>query len=136
MRLKRALFAVAAAVSFIAVLFIGCDPAGPTKVVDGWPVGEPFECRIVDGDCWFYEAIASTALDHRDPGHAPIVSVSLHRQAAYRHENGEFRNPICLSGCDTVVLFKLVDGSFKAIGAGSIGVSQEVTTRDYGPLSN
>jgi hypothetical protein len=104
-------------------------------VVDGWPVGEPFECRI-DDECWFYIPLATTALDHRDPGHVPIATATTHLQAAYRHEDGEFRDPMCLGGCDMIVLFQLDDGSFKAIGAGSIGVSREVTTRDYGPLSN
>ena len=136
MRLRRALLAVATVGSITAAVLIGCDPPGPSMVVDGWPVGEPLECRITDGECWFYEALASTALDHRSPGHAPIASASLHLQAAYRQDDGDFRRPICLSGCDTIVLFKLIDGSFKAIGAGSIGVSQEVTTRDYGPLSD
>lgn len=104
-------------------------------VVDGWPVGEPFACRIADGECRFYIPLARAALDHRDPEHAPIVETTMHRQAAYRQDDGSLRNPMCLGGCDVIVLFQLGDGSYKAIGAGSIGVSREVTTRDYGPLS-
>ena len=122
----------------IAVLTLGCGPIGPSLVVDGWPVGEPFQCRMVDGECVFYVPLATTALDRRDRGHAPIVNVALYQQAAYRHEDGGFRKPICLGGggCDIIVLFQLGDGSFKAIGAGKVGLFQGVSTRDYGPLSS
>jgi hypothetical protein len=128
--LRQALFAA------IAVVTLGCGPVGPSMVVDGWPVGEPFECRMADGECVFYVPLATTALDHRDPGHAPIVNFALYQQAAYRQEDGDFRVPMCSGGCFIIVLFQLGDGSVKAIGAGTIGVSREVTTRDYGPLSS
>ena len=119
----------------IAVLALGCGPVGPSMVVDGWPVGEPFQCRI-DDECAFYVPLATNALDHRDPGHAPIVNVTMHQQSAYRQGDGDFRYPMCSGGCDIIVLFHLGDGSVRAIGAGSIGVSREVTTRNYGPLTD
>ena len=123
-----------ALVATIAFLILGCGPMGPSIVVDGWPVGEPFQCRI-DGECEFYVPLATTALDHRDPGHAPIVNVTMNLQSAYLQEDGDFRHPMCSGGCFIIVLFQLADGSVKAIGAGTIGVSREVTTRDYGPLA-
>ena len=109
----------------IALLTLGCGALGPSMVVDGWPVGDPFECRL-DGECEFYVPLATTALDHRDPGHAPIVNVTMNLQAAYRHEDGEFRLPMCSGGCFVIVLFQLADDSFKAIGAGTVGISREV----------
>ena len=119
----------------IALVVLGCGAMGPSMVVDGWPVGEPFQCRI-DGECEFYVPVATTALDDRDPGHAPIVNVTMNLQSAYRQEDGDFRQPICSGGCFVIVLFQLADGSVKAIGAGTIGISREVTTRDYGPLAS
>ena len=98
------------------------------SVVDGWSIGDPVDCRQND-ECEDFIPAAVAGLDRRDPGHPAIVDVRLHQQ-------GKPGQPIlqtCSGGCAVVAVFHLLDGSVRAIGVGTPGVSREPMTFDYGP---
>jgi len=119
-----------AILAFVAML-AACAPAGPNQVVDGWPIGERLDCGA---ECETYLTVAEAGLDRRDPGHAPIVDVALHRQGTYELEGGGSYLPVCSGGsCPSVAVFRLSDGSIRAIGVGSPGISTEVRASDWGP---
>jgi len=65
--------------------------------------------------------LAKIALDRRDPGHFPIVASELRAL------------PITRSSVFYAAVFRLADGSTRAIGVGYPGVSTTPMTIDYGP---
>lgn len=108
----------------------GCmlSPIGPT--VDGWAIGDPVDCTRHE-ECDEFITAAINAFDRRDPGHRPIAEVRLHDQ-------GRPGAPIlhtCSGGCAVVAVFRLVDGSVRAIGVATPGIETTPMTFDYGPGS-
>ena len=123
---KRRPFALVAG---LAIILAGCASASD-KVVDGWGIGPPFTCPFVDPDrpCAALLPLAVEALERRDPGHLPIVSAEL------REEGPDATgNLVVRSTAFEVALFRLADGSMRAIGVGYPGVATEPMALDYGP---
>jgi hypothetical protein len=108
-------------------------------VVDGWSIGaEVASCTSTHvleetSDCKERLTVATAGLDRRDPGHAGVVRVSIHREGRYRYANGNVGLVTRSGGCCAVAVFALSDGSVRAIGVGRIGVSTTVSAVDYGP---
>lgn len=120
------------AILILVGLLSACGPASPDRVVDGWPIGERVDCSSVD--CASYLSVAAAGLDRRDLGHVPIADSTLHRQGTYELENGGSYLAVCSGGsCPLVAVFTLSDGSNRAIGVGSPGISTELRVADWGP---
>jgi hypothetical protein len=122
-------------IAALAILMAGCGgvPADG-RVIDGWLVGAPTECedRVVyandveveRGRCVDLVAAAANALDHRDPGHLPVVAMQLHQRRS---------PPNTAGGLQYVAVYSLADGSVRAIGVGWPGVATTPFTIDRGP---
>lgn len=75
-------------------------PPTTGSIVDGFPVGPAIEANPAE------VALATQALDHRDPGHAAIISVDVYLEQGYLNRSGSF----------SVYVFRLADGSYRATG--------------------
>ncbi|HEX8026489.1 MAG TPA: hypothetical protein VF484_09800 [Candidatus Limnocylindrales bacterium] len=116
--------AVVVLIAAAAVLLGSGTGVGAGSVIDGWTIGAAATCS--DGDperpCSALLPVARTRLDVRDPGHLPVVTSEL------RNEQVNARSSILY-----IAVFKLADGSLKAIGVWYPGVSTTPGTLDYGP---
>ena len=101
--------------SFVTVglAVAGCVGAKPGPVVDGWDVGSPVVC--VNDECAQAIEVATHGLDLCGPSHPPIADVMV-----YNRGKPVVHQPTI------VVVFHLADGSARAIGVGSVGVSRPV----------
>jgi len=126
-----------------AILFL-VGACGPTAsvVVDGWSIGDGFCTGLSDGapegvscarEVEARLAVAADGLDRREPGHASIVAAELHREGGYPGPDGQVLLPTRSGGCCAVAVFRLDDGSVKAIGVGRIGIDPNLSARFYGP---
>lgn len=128
--MKLRIGAAAAVGGVLAVLLVVAN-AGPAKgdpVIDQWPVGRAMACGT-DTKCLDLVPAARVGLDQRNPGHAPITSVTIHEEGVGADGIMTKRS----GGCCAVAVFQLADGSVRAIGVGYIGVSTAPGTVDYGP---
>ena len=128
--MKRLLVTLAFVVAGCGLLSNGA-PSG--QVVDGWRIGQPFDCGFGaqrNPECDEFVPAAVARFDRRDPGHLPITSVVLYGRG---DELGNTLLSTCSGGCPILAVFELIDGSFRAIGVGTPGVSTEPMTFDYGP---
>ena len=110
--------------------------------MDGWSIGDGFCSALREGvpdgarcaqDAEAHLAVAADGLDQREPGHAPIVARELHREGGYPGPDGQILLPTRSGGCCAVAVFRLEDGSVKAIGVGRIGINDFLSTVSYGP---
>jgi hypothetical protein len=91
---------------------MGCggELPGPSRpVINGWPIGDRAECS--SGGCEDSIEVATEALDSGHPGHPEVVDASLYSTAG----------PLTTSVAYSVVVFRFVDGTYRAIGVG-VGV--------------
>jgi hypothetical protein len=77
--------------------------------------------------------VATGRLDDRDPGHAPIVQVSVHAEGMYPNDDGEMGQLFRSGGFPTIVVFVLADGSRRAIGVKYVLNDDVPTAFDHGP---
>lgn len=116
---------------------VACQPVASGQVIDGFAIGNRYDCwelgSTETAECRAYIPVATAALDRRDPGHAPIVSVALHEQL-YVGEDGVPRLAVCSGGCMSVAVFRLADGSLRAIAVGTPGIATEPMAVDYGSI--
>jgi hypothetical protein len=133
----RRVFVRVALVGAVLAATAACGPTASGTVIDGFAIGAQSECsernEYEAAECRTYIPLATAALDRRDPGHAPIISVTLHEQL-YLGEDGVPRLAVCSGGCMDVAVFRLLDGSVRAIAVGTPGVSTEAMTVDYGSI--
>lgn len=115
----------------IATLVAACGPVGPSPVVDGWPIGNPFVCA--HERCAPYVEIAIDGLRARDAGHAPIIGTSLHELGVMIGKEGKQVLLVYSGGPPSVVLFQLADGTTRAIGVKYSGISKEASSMAWGP---
>jgi len=109
---------------------VGCATTVVDAVVDGWHVGPEASCDAV-ARCPDLLVTASGGLDRRDPGHAAVVKITLHDEGPVVDATGG--RVIHSGACCRVALFELADGSVKAIGVGTVGISPGIQAFDYGP---
>ena len=103
----------------------------PGTVIDGWRIGQPMDCPTGGrSECVDYIPAAIAGFDQRDPDHLPISSTVLYNRG---DPLGNSLLQTCSGGCPVIAVFLLIDGSFRAIGVGTPGVSTEPMTFDYGP---
>ena len=109
-------------------------------MIDGWAIGRPFDCPDFIGsglscaeEIASLIAVATAGFDRRNPGHAPIASVTLHEEGVVFDPAGSAILTVRSGGCCDVARFQLVDGTLHAIGVGYPGVSDEPFASDYGP---
>lgn len=103
-------------------------PLTTLQVIDGFPVWYPLPGMCSDSagpvdrdDTWSCEAwrhAAASALDAREPGHAPIIQFSLRGQDQWNPAFFPDGSPTYGTGPFTVMVMKLADGSVKAVGIG------------------
>jgi hypothetical protein len=126
MRRWLALFAL------LSGLATACAGAVDERVVDGWPIGPALPCAASQRCPELAEA-ATNGLARRDPGHAAIVSLTLHAEGAVVDASGRRVLQVRSGACCDVALFKLADGNLAAIGVGYPGISETPVAIDYGP---
>jgi hypothetical protein len=115
----------------VGLVLAACGSDGPSPVVDGWPVGDAYACS--NPACEPFLRIGVDGLAGRDPGHAAIVDATLHELGVLIGSDGEPVLLVYSGGQPSVVLFRLADGSSRAIGVKYIGVSREASALDWGP---
>jgi hypothetical protein len=118
----------------LAIAVAACGLETNNGVIDGWLVGPSTACQdrvvsannveVARGRCADLVAAAATALDHRDPGHAAVVAMQLHKREWPPNTGG---------GLQYVAVYLLADGSVRAIGVGWPGVATTPYTMEYGP---
>ena len=115
------------------VLLAGCNLVGVPGQVDGWSIGEETPCAPNDARCLLMIDVATSRLDERDAGHAPVVQVSVHAEGMYPDDDGDMALIIRSGGYWTVILFTLADGSRRAIGVKYVLNDDIPTAVDHGP---
>ena len=113
------------------VVVAGCAQATSDPVVDGWPIGSESDCAVTPCAAWL--AVAHARLDVRDPGHAEIVTATLHSEGVTVGPDGQLQLTTRSGGCCAVARFVLTDGAVEAIGVGTPGIGDEIRTVDFGP---
>jgi len=116
--------AVVAILAIIAVVVL--RPGARYQVIDGFPIGPPASC----GACTDEIAMATTALDVRDPGHARVQSATPYADVD-PCRNGMSAVPCVRDSSVVVVVFSLADGSKHATGVACIGIDPCVGTGSY-----
>lgn len=102
----------------------------PNPVVDTWPIGPEVTCDE-QARCAELTTAGLAGLDTRDPGHAPVVSTSLHAEGALVDAQGHLV-PILRTGGPFMVLEAvLADGTTHAIGVGYPGISQTAVAIEW-----
>jgi hypothetical protein len=115
----------------VIVIVAACAKSAPDPVVDGWPIGQATDCAVTPCGAWL--AVAQARLDVRDPGHAEVVKATLHNEGTLVAPEGGLQIFTRSGGCCNVALFELADGTTKALGVGTIGISTTVSAVDFGP---
>jgi hypothetical protein len=105
-------------------------------VVDGWVIGEEVPCSTLVAGCDELFSLARTDLDHRNPGHAPDVRATLHREGVWVNDQGQKIRWTRSGSCCLVVRFEFADGPAAAIGVGQPGISPDDVAFDYGPIAD
>jgi hypothetical protein len=131
--------AVAALLVTVVVVACGGGPltsVGPNSLVDGWSIGDESACaELQPGVCDAYIEVANEGLASRDGGHPAIVETVVHGEGLYPNLDGDFGmiyrgGP----GVACVVLFRLVDGTYRAIAvANRYHSSEPLNPLDRGP---
>ncbi len=121
---SRRLAIVGAAV-LVAALAVAAWAATRQAVVgttiDGFPVGDAISCDAAQQDaaqqCQDWIRLAQAALDQRDPGHAAVVSATVHGEDFGNTTVYPDQSVLRSRGVGFgIVVFKLADGSERAAG--------------------
>ena len=99
------------------------DTSPPDPVVDTWPIGPEVPCDEAN-HCAEMTSAGLAGFDARDPGHAPVVSASLHAEGALVDAQGRRILLTRSGGPFGVLVVVLGDGTTHAIGVGYPGISQ------------
>jgi hypothetical protein len=99
------------------------DSSPPDPVVDTWPIGPELHCEEANR-CAELTSVGLDGLAARDPGHAPVVSTSLHTEGALVDAQGRRVMNMRSGGPFGVLVVVLGDGTTHAIGVGYPGISQ------------
>ncbi len=111
----------------LGLAVVACGGGPP--VIDTWPIGElTYDCDR--GSCEAMIEAARSGLDHRDPGHADVTNVEIHKLGQEVDAQGRPILTTMSGGPPRVALFELEDGSRRAIGVGYPGVSQTLVVFD------
>jgi hypothetical protein len=138
---------------FVAGFIAAACAAGPTvqadPAIDSWPIGAEVGCAgpVTDGtfvpmltpeasetdadlkvlgNCTEMVLEALRGLDARDPGHAAVRSVAIHREGTMIDPaTGKMIIWARSGACCSVLVAELADGSRSAIGVGYPGISTE-----------
>ena len=117
-----------------SVLLVACGAGGTNGQVDGWSIGEEMACAPADAQCQKMIVVATERLDGRDPGHPPVVHLSVHAEGMYPNEVGDGMGLVYRSGgFPTIIVFVLADGSRRAIGVKYVLRDDIPTAFDHGP---
>ena len=129
----RIVLGVVVLLAAVWVVQVFNDGSGST--VDGWQIGSQSpSCQdrtvtqanvvVARGRCSALLPAADLALDAGYAGHAPVLTATLHHRGDPAVGDGALQY---------VAVFRLMDGSIRAIGVGWIGVSTEPSTAWSGP---
>ena len=118
-----------AALLAFAMAVAACGVGSP--MVDGWPVGDATACPRPE--CATILEVAAAGFDRRDPGHAPVVDASVHAFGTVIGDDGRPVGMMFSGGTPFVVLFRLADGSRRAIGVKRPGIQPDPIALDWGP---
>jgi hypothetical protein len=123
-RARRVQVVVVATIVLVAIIIF--RPGAKYQVIDGFPIGSAAPC----GACTDEIAMATTALDARDPGHAPVLSATPYTDID-PCTNG-MSDVLCSRDAHVyVVVFRFADGSTRATGVACLGVSPCRGTESY-----
>ncbi len=118
---------------FTAIVLAACSNTGSNGQVDGWSIGEGGPCSPDAQQCQQMVEAATERLANRDPFHAPIVEVAVHKEGPYPNRDGEMAPLFRSGGSPDVVVFRLADGTRRAIGVKYVLGDEIPTTFDHGP---
>ncbi|TAL07887.1 MAG: hypothetical protein EPO00_08285 [Chloroflexota bacterium] len=109
--------------SAVIGVFLFRGPEGTT--IDSWPVGPIASGCGLGTTCEDVIQTATVGLGHRDPSHAEVISVSVHEVGVDIFNQS--KTILNVGGLPRqVVVFKLADGSWQAIGVGRTGISSDL----------
>lgn len=100
------------------LLAAGCATPAAGSAIDGFEIGTRVPCAFQENDfCERFLTVARKGFDDRDTGHLPVVESTLYEPAELVVRSG---GPIY------VAVFKLADGSLRAVGVGNVGITGPV----------
>lgn len=117
---------------------VGCalvpsPPPSADRLVDSWPVGEPYTCESA-AQCEDLRKVALEGLDEYYAGHADVVGLELHREGVrIDPATGNVLLAVRSGNCCQVALFRLSDGTERALGVGYPGIATEPMAFPEGP---
>ena len=116
-----------------SLLLAACNLGDVKGQVDGWSIGEQLACAATDARCQQMIEVATKRLDERDSLHPPVAQVSVHAEGMYPNDDGSMGTVIRSGGPPMIVVFVLVDGTRRAIGAKYVLNDDVPTAFDHGP---
>jgi hypothetical protein len=116
---RRGVLAAAVVVllaALAAAAWAASRPAAVGTTIDGFPVGETITCDASQ-QCDDWVRLARGALDQRDPGHAAVVSSTVHGEDFQNTTVYPDQSVLRSRGVGfVIVVFRLTDGSERATG--------------------
>jgi hypothetical protein len=100
----------------------GVTTLSENQFIDGWSVGDASPCTRGPELCDLLLATALEGFNERNPLHPPVVDAAFHAEGLYRDSHGNLERVYRSGGTISVVVFRLADGSYRAIGVGWAGV--------------
>jgi hypothetical protein len=131
------------AVGFAAIALVGACLSGHPVIaadtlIDGWSIGPEEACasdHVQSPNCGQRLSVAIRGLDRRNRHHASVVRIAMHDEGQYRDPSGQVGLVARTGNCCTVAVLELSDGSIRAIGVGTAGISRALKAFDYGPAA-
>jgi hypothetical protein len=113
-------------------------PATASPVIDTWPIGPEIGCNYEElfpnTSCAEIIAVGHAGLDERNAGHAPVASTEFHERGVdLDPATGRPAIHIGSGPCCAVLVFRLADGSVRAIGVGAPGIGPLIAIPATGP---
>jgi hypothetical protein len=120
-------------VAAVVLASCGAGHESANGQVDGWSIGEGGPCTADVVRCEQMVDEATRHLAEREPNHPLIVAVTVHQDGLYPNLDGDLGVIFRSGGPPTIVLFRLADGTRRAMGLKYVLTDEIPTIFDHGP---